>query len=81
MAKATIYTSLMSSKTITVKECPISGELPYHMNFNKVLSQPELFDTISLLVENTIKIKETNNEINLIKFVLLVQVLFLMLLI
>jgi len=63
MAKATIYTSLMSSKTITVKECPLSGELPYHMNFNKVLSHPELFDTISLLVENTIKLKEKNNEI------------------
>ena len=63
MAKATIYTNLMSSKTITVKECPIVGELPYHMNFNKVLSHPELFDTISLLVENTIKIKETNKEI------------------
>jgi len=64
MAKATIYTSLMSSKTITVKECPISGELPYYMNFNKVLSHPDLFDNISLIVENTIKIKETNNEIN-----------------
>jgi len=63
MAKATIYTSLMSSKTITVKECPISGELPYHMNFNKVLSQPHLFDTISLLVENIIKTKEINKEI------------------
>lgn len=63
MAKATIYTSLISSKTITVKECPLSGELPYHMNFNKVLSHPELFDTISLLVENTIKTKETNKEI------------------
>jgi len=63
MAKATIYTSLMASKTITVKECPLSGDLPYHMNFNKVLSHPELFDTISLLVENTIKIKERNKEI------------------
>ena len=63
MAKATIYTSLMSTKTITVKECPLSGELPYHMNFNKVLSHPELFDTISLLVENTIKIKTTNKEL------------------
>ena len=64
MAKATIYTSLMSSKTITVKECPLSGDLPYHMNINKVLSNPELFDTISLLVENTIKTKELYKEIN-----------------
>ena len=58
MAKVTIYTKLMSTKTITVKECPISGELPYNMIFNKVLSNPELFDTISLIVENTIKLKE-----------------------
>ena len=63
MAKATIYTSLMSSKTITVKECPLSGDLPYHMNFNKVLSNPELFDTISLLVENTIKTKELSKDL------------------
>ena len=63
MAKPTIYTSLISTKTITVKECPLSGDLPYYMNFNKVLSHPELFDTISLLVENTIKTKEKNKEI------------------
>ena len=63
MAKATIYTSLMSSKTITVKECPLSGDLPYHMNINKVLSNPELFDTISLLVETTIKTKELSKDL------------------
>ena len=57
MAKATIYTDFFSSKTITVKECPLSGEKPYQMNFNKVLSSPSLFDNITLLIEHTIKSK------------------------
>jgi orotate phosphoribosyltransferase len=58
MAKATIYTDFFSTKTISVKECPLSGEKPYQMNFNKTLSSPSLFDTISLLIEHTIKIKD-----------------------
>ena len=58
MAKATIYTDFLSTKTISVKECPLSGEKPYQMNFNKALSSPSLFDTISLLLEHTIKSKE-----------------------
>ena len=58
MAKSTIYTDLFSTKTITVKECAISGEKPYQINFNKVLSSPSLFDTISLLLEHTIKLKD-----------------------
>ena len=58
MAKASIYTNLMDTKTISVKECTLNGELPYHMNFNKVLSSPSLFDTISLLIENSIKMKD-----------------------
>ena len=58
MAKATIYTELFSTKSISVKECPLSGEKPYQMNFNKVLSSPSLFDTITLLIEHTIKSKD-----------------------
>ena len=57
MAKATIYTDLFSTKTIYVKECPLSGEKPYQMNFNKALSSPSLFDNISLLLEHNIKSK------------------------
>jgi len=57
MAKATIYTDLFSTKTVTVKDCPLSGEKPYQMNFNKILSSPSLFDNISLLIEHTIKSK------------------------
>jgi orotate phosphoribosyltransferase len=58
MAKATIYTELFSTKTISVKECPLTGEKPYQMTFNKALGGLSLFDNISLLVENTIKIKD-----------------------
>ena len=58
MAKATIYTDLFSTKTISVKECPLSGDKPYQMNFNKALGTLSLFDNISLLVENTIKLKD-----------------------
>ena len=58
MAKATIYTNFFSTKTISVKECPLSGEKPYQMSFNKVLSSPSLFDNISLLLEHTIKLKD-----------------------
>jgi orotate phosphoribosyltransferase len=58
MAKATIYTELFSTKTISVKECPLTGEKPYQMTFNKALGVLSLFDNISLLVENTIKIKD-----------------------
>ena len=58
MSKPTIYVDLFSTKTISVKECPLSGEKPYQINFNKALSSPCLFDNISLLVENTIKLKD-----------------------
>jgi orotate phosphoribosyltransferase len=57
MAKATIYVDLFSTKTISVKECPLTGEKPYQMNFNKALSSPSLFDNITLLLEHTIKTK------------------------
>ena len=58
MAKATIYTDFFTTKTISVKECPLSGEKPYQMNFNKALSSPSLFDNITLLLEHTIKSKD-----------------------
>ena len=37
MSKPTIYVDLFSTKTISVKECPLSGEKPYQINFNKAL--------------------------------------------
>lgn len=58
MAKATIYTDLFSTKSLSVKECPLTGEKPYQMIFNKVLSSPSLFDNITLLLEHTIKSKD-----------------------
>ena len=57
MAKASIYNELFSTKTISVKECPMSGDKPYQMSFNKALSSPSLFDNITLLLEHTIKTK------------------------
>ena len=58
MAKATIYVDFFSTKTISVKDCPLTGEKPYQMIFNKALSSPSLFDNISLLLEHTIKTKD-----------------------
>ena len=55
MAKASIYTSLLESKSLVVKEVSQNGEKPYLLNFNKTFSNPSLFDNITLLIENTIK--------------------------
>ena len=57
MSKSNIYTELFSTKTIIVEECPLSGNKPYHLCFNKTLSSPSLFDNISLLIEHSIKFK------------------------
>ena len=57
MAKASIYTSLLETKSIVVKEISQNGENPYTLNFNKTISNPTLFDNITLLIENAIKTK------------------------
>ena len=56
MSKASIYNDLYATKIITKKEFIVSNEKPYIMNFNKVLSNPALFDNITLLTEHLIKI-------------------------
>ena len=63
MSKSSIYNDLFSSKTIFTKEFIVSGEKPYIMNFNKVLSIPSLFDNITLLTEHLIK----NNNLDFTK--------------
>jgi len=57
MAKASIYTSLLETKSIVVKEISQNGENPYTLNFTKTISNPTLFDNITLLIENAIKTK------------------------
>lgn len=57
MSKALIYKSLLDTKTIYIKEISSNGEKPYVMNFNNSISNPTLFDNISLFIENYIKTK------------------------
>ena len=57
MAKAAIYTGLFDTKAITVKEFITHGERTYTTNINRVMSNPTLFDNITLLLENLIKTK------------------------
>ena len=57
MAKAEIYTGLFNTKAITIKEFITHGERTYTTNINRVMSQPALFDKITLLLENLIKTK------------------------
>jgi orotate phosphoribosyltransferase len=57
MAKAEIYTGLFDTKTIIVKEFITHGERTYATNINRVMSNPTLFDNITLLLENLIKTK------------------------
>ena len=57
MAKASIYTSLLETKSLVVKEISQNGENPYTLNFTKTISNPALFDNITLLIENAIKTK------------------------
>ena len=55
MAKALIYNDLFTSKTLITKEFIVSGEKPYTLFFSKILSNPTLFDNITLLIEHSIK--------------------------
>jgi len=57
MAKAAIYTGLFDTKTITVKEFITHGERTYATNVSRIMSNPSLFDNITLLLENLIKTK------------------------
>jgi orotate phosphoribosyltransferase len=58
MAKTAVYTHLFDNKVIEVKEFITHGEKTYKINFNKTLANPELFDNITLLIENIIKTNE-----------------------
>jgi len=55
MAKIAVYTDLLVSKILLQKDFIVSCEKPYILNFNKVLSIPKLFDTISLLAETNLR--------------------------
>jgi orotate phosphoribosyltransferase len=55
MSKSTIYNELFESKIITTKDFIVSGEKPYTIYLSKILSNPELFDNITLLTEYSIK--------------------------
>lgn len=57
MAKAAIYTGLFDTKALSVKEFITHGERTYTTNINRVMSNPALFDNITLLLENLIKTK------------------------
>jgi orotate phosphoribosyltransferase len=57
MAKASIYTGLFDTKTILIKEFITHGERPYIVNINNAIKNPELFDNITLLIENLIQTK------------------------
>jgi orotate phosphoribosyltransferase len=58
MAKLQVYTQLFDNKVIEVKDFITHGEKTYKINFNKTLATPELFDNITLLIENIIKTKD-----------------------
>jgi orotate phosphoribosyltransferase len=55
MAKAEIYTGLLNIKALTVKEFITHGERTYSVKINRIVGNPNLFDKISLLLENFIK--------------------------
>jgi orotate phosphoribosyltransferase len=57
MSKISIYKDIFDTKTIAIKEFITHGEKPYILNISKSLSNPNLFDNISLYIENIIKIK------------------------
>jgi len=55
MAKSSIYNDLFSKNIISSKDFIVSGEMPYNICFNKILSNPSLFDNITLVTEHLIK--------------------------
>lgn len=57
MSKASIYKDIFDTKTIVVKEFISHSEKPYTLNMSKLLSSPQLFDNLTLHIENIIKTK------------------------
>jgi orotate phosphoribosyltransferase len=57
MAKASVYTGLFETKALQVKEFITHGERSYSVDINRVLRDPELFDNITLFLENLIYTK------------------------
>ena len=58
MAKASIYKDIFKTKSIVINEFTAhSDNKPYSLNIFKTFSNPELFDKITLLIENSIKTK------------------------
>lgn len=60
MVKLEIYNDLFETKTIAVKkfeDINLSSK-PHEININRALSNPKLFDNITLLIENIIKSKQ-----------------------
>jgi len=55
MAKASIYNDLLSTNILTTKEFIVSGEKPYTLSLSKILSNPILFDNVTLISEHFIK--------------------------
>jgi len=62
MAKQEIYTGLINTKTIIVKEFQTHGERTYATNISRIMSSPVLFDKITLLLENLIKTKSIDYD-------------------
>ena len=62
MAKVLVYNDLFTTKTILTKEFIVSGEKPYTLFFSKILSNPTLFDNVTLLTEHFIS--NSNLEFN-----------------
>lgn len=57
MSKTSIYNDIFETKTIVVKDFISHSEKPYTLNFARTLSSPQLFDNITLHIENLIKTK------------------------
>lgn len=57
MAKSSIYNDIFETKTLVVKDFISHSEKPYSLNFAKTLSNSQLFDNITLHIENVIKTK------------------------
>lgn len=57
MSKVVIYKEFLDNKILVIKEFVTQNDIPYTVNMNKILSYPELFDNITLQIENIIKTK------------------------
>lgn len=59
MAKLEIYKNLFETKSIQIKDFKLlkEGTRPHDIQINRALSNPILFDNITLLIENLIKTK------------------------